>query len=127
MTNARGSFTFVGPTLAFAQALQAELLRGLRLRHACDSCKPSIAIGISRRAGEYILALRVQDEALLGSPPLDSIIARAHGEVDVRYIGIVRPLVSSETPHVGAPSGSPSSPGSGVPYPVQVTGEIPPL
>lgn len=56
------------------------------------SNKPSIAVGICSIGDGCGLAIRVQDPALLSSPLLDSIIARAHGEVDVRFIGIVRPL-----------------------------------
>lgn len=75
--------------LSSARELQAEVLNDVR-RH---TVKPSIAVGICRVGGGYGLAVRVQDPALLSSPLLDTVVARARGEIDVRFIGTVRPLM----------------------------------
>src|SRR5512134_870624 len=52
---------------------------------------PSYFLGISARGKkDYRLAVRLQDRALERSELVDSISARARGEVDVRYVGRIR-------------------------------------
>lgn len=52
---------------------------------------PSYFLGISARGKkDYRLAVRLQDRALERSDLVDSIAARAKGEVDVRYVGRIR-------------------------------------
>jgi hypothetical protein len=52
---------------------------------------PSYFLGISARGKkDYRLAVRLQDRALEKSELVDSIAARAKGEVDVRYVGRIR-------------------------------------
>jgi hypothetical protein len=52
---------------------------------------PSYFLGISARGKkEYRLAVRLQDRALERSDLVDSIAARAKGEVDIRYVGRIR-------------------------------------
>ena len=49
----------------------------------------SIAIGITRRANEYKLAIRIQRQALMHSPLVEQLVAKAKGEVDIKLIGRV--------------------------------------
>jgi hypothetical protein len=52
---------------------------------------PSYFLGISARGRKsYRLAVRLQDRALEKSDLVDRIVARARGEVDVRYVGRIR-------------------------------------
>src|SRR5881394_555107 len=52
---------------------------------------PSYFLGISARGKkEYRLAVRLQDRALERSDLVDSIAAKAKGEVDIRYVGRIR-------------------------------------
>ena len=52
---------------------------------------PTLALGIVRRvAGDFALAVRVQQRALEHSREVERITQHARGEVDVRYVGIVR-------------------------------------
>jgi len=52
---------------------------------------PSYFLGISARGKkEYRLAVRLQDRALERSDLVDSIAAKARGEVDIRYVGRIR-------------------------------------
>jgi hypothetical protein len=52
---------------------------------------PSYFLGISVRGKkDYRLAVRLQDRALERSELVNSIAARAKGEVDVRYVGRIR-------------------------------------
>ena len=82
MRAARG-VTFGGKMLADASALSV----GARALNALPAVKRSIALGVSRKGKQYALAVRVQHQALLSSPLIDSIRKRAKGEVDVRHIG----------------------------------------
>jgi hypothetical protein len=56
--------------------------------------RPKLALGIAPgpHPEDYLLAVRVQDPALLGSAFVEGICQRAHGEVDVRFIGRGLPL-----------------------------------
>jgi hypothetical protein len=48
----------------------------------------TLALGIARRRGhDYRLAVRLQRRGLEETAPLEAIRKRAHGEVDVRYVG----------------------------------------
>jgi hypothetical protein len=47
----------------------------------------SVALGVSPKGRGYVLAVRVQRQALLDSPLIDHIRAQARGELDVRLIG----------------------------------------
>jgi hypothetical protein len=49
----------------------------------------SIALGLAQRGGEYKLAIRVQRQAMLHSPMVERLVAKAKGEVDLRLIGRV--------------------------------------
>jgi hypothetical protein len=52
-----------------------------------------LAVGITRRAGgDYVLAVRVQSQLLVGSEPVARIVEQARGEAEVRYIGRVHKL-----------------------------------
>lgn len=49
---------------------------------------PRLALGISRRGKkDYVLAVRFQSEAVEGHPFVQQLIAKAHDEVDLRYVG----------------------------------------
>jgi hypothetical protein len=55
--------------------------------------QPALALGITPAGGDdFLLAVRVQRRALLGSARIASIVEAAHGEVDLRYIGRVEKL-----------------------------------
>jgi hypothetical protein len=55
---------------------------------------PPIAFGVAAGKDGYALSVQVQDESLLGSAVLDRIARRAHGAVDVHYVG--RPVPAAE-------------------------------
>ena len=59
---------------------------------------PSIALGVTRSTGkgQCAIAVRVQARGLENSPAVETIRARAMGEVDVRYIGV--PTERAESP-----------------------------
>jgi Trypsin-like peptidase domain len=55
----------------------------------------SVALGVSRRSiggADYVLAVRVQHPLLWNSPEVTAICNQARGEVDVRFVGHIRPL-----------------------------------
>ncbi|MBI2833192.1 MAG: hypothetical protein HYX76_02035 [Acidobacteria bacterium] len=55
---------------------------------ALDPTPRTIALGITGDAGRDVhLAIRIQNEALLGNPVIQHITRRARGEVDIRYVG----------------------------------------
>lgn len=49
----------------------------------------SMALGITRRGNEYKLAIRIQRQALMHSPLVEQLVAKAKGEVDIKLIGRV--------------------------------------
>ena len=51
---------------------------------------PSFFLGITRKAKDYRLAVRLQDHALENSELVQEIASKAKGEVDVRYVGQIR-------------------------------------
>lgn len=52
-----------------------------------------LGLGIARRApGDYILALRIQNQSLVGSEDVKRIVEQARNEVDVRYVGRIHKL-----------------------------------
>jgi hypothetical protein len=60
---------------------------------------PTLALGITPRTRrDYRLAVRVQQQGIVASEPVQEISRLARGEVDVRYIGRVRKLASSPRP-----------------------------
>lgn len=55
---------------------------------------PTLALGVKKAGGEpdgFQLAVRVQQASLVNSSLIDQIRTQAKGEVDVQYVGIVRP------------------------------------
>jgi len=60
--------------------------------------QPGLALGVARGTSEndYVLAVRVQHRDLVASSKLDAIRRAAHEEVDVRYIGQLTKLASSQ-------------------------------
>lgn len=59
---------------------------------------PLFALGVSasrKGADGYHLAVRIQHRILQNSPALDEVVRRAHGEVDVRYVG---PVIKRNVP-----------------------------
>ncbi len=70
-----------GKTASLAVASAASLRRE----------SPSYFLGISaRKKKDYRLAVRLQDRALERSELVERIVAKAKGEVDVRYVGRIR-------------------------------------
>src|SRR5258706_12131677 len=70
-----------GRTASLAVASAAALRREI----------PSYFLGVSARGKKnYRLAVRLQDHALERSELVDRIVAKARGEVDVRYVGRIR-------------------------------------
>src|SRR5258708_12184443 len=70
-----------GRTASRAVASAAALRREIR----------SYFLGVSARGKKtYRLAVRLQDHALERSELVDRIVAKARGEVDVRYVGSIR-------------------------------------
>jgi hypothetical protein len=69
-------------------------IRSQGLGHEAEALR-SMAIGISRRHKQHQLAVRVQRRALLDHPLIDRLRQRAHGEIDVRYVGRIN---KRETP-----------------------------
>jgi hypothetical protein len=60
--------------------------------------QPSLALGIAPQpSGDFRLAVRVQRRELLGSARLEAISKAARGEIDVRYVGRLTKLSTSET------------------------------
>lgn len=57
----------------------------------------TIALGVSKHKSSagYALAVRIQHPLLLDAPEIGSIREKARGEVDIRFIGSVRPLKGS--------------------------------
>lgn len=79
----------------------------------------SLALGVTRRGGQYRLAVRLQRASLADSALLRRITAHARGEVDVRFIGRIdkratpwyqartRPLlIGASTEHVDVTAGT---------------------
>jgi hypothetical protein len=60
--------------------------------------RPKLGLGIApgSHPEDYLLAVRIQDSALLGSAVVEGICRRARGEVDVRFIGRGLPLSTSQ-------------------------------
>ncbi len=57
---------------------------------ARTSDRGSLALGLTRRhAGDFALAVRLQDRILESGPLVETILQQARGEVDMRYIGQV--------------------------------------
>jgi hypothetical protein len=67
----------------------------------------SVALGVAQRGRDFRLAVRVQRQALMGTPLLDHIVREARGEADVRFIGRVEKRSEGGTPEppAGAPPG----------------------
>lgn len=71
-----------------SRGLPGEAVRALGLT---PPQPPTLALGIVRRsANDFALAVRVQQRALEQSREVDRITRHAGGEVDVRYVGVVR-------------------------------------
>lgn len=71
---------------------------GARPLHVIPQMQRSLALGITRSGREYQLAVRVQRQALMGPGLLQAIAARAHGEIDVRYIGRIEKRTRTRVP-----------------------------
>ncbi|NLF68856.1 MAG: hypothetical protein GX575_07355, partial [Candidatus Anammoximicrobium sp.] len=64
---------------------------GVQRQAAATDRQPTLALGIARHtARDFALAVRVQQRALENSREVDRITRQARGEVDVRYVGVVR-------------------------------------
>src|SRR5688572_27032296 len=77
----------VEPLTATPQRLPA-LALGARSVKMVDTTQRTIALGIARKSErDFQLAVRIQSRALEGGPYIKSILEKAKGEADVRYIG----------------------------------------
>jgi hypothetical protein len=68
---------------------------GVRARRLNGPAYPrTIALGIGKGtgSGDFRLAVRVQHPLLMNGPELGKIQELAHGEADVRYVGMIKPM-----------------------------------
>jgi hypothetical protein len=58
--------------------------------------RPTFGVGLAAGEGpnDFRIALRVQDEELLGTARLAAIVDSVNGEVDLEYVGLVQPFAS---------------------------------
>lgn len=75
-------------TMVRTRSLPGEAVQTLGL--AAEN-PPTLALGVARRiAGDFALAVRIQQRTLNQSRDVERITRHARGEVDVRYVGAVR-------------------------------------
>jgi len=79
------------PGLSTSVRTRALTGSGVRSLGLTPSQPPTLSLGIARRAaGQFALAVRVQQRALESGREVERISRHARGEVDVRYVGAVR-------------------------------------
>jgi hypothetical protein len=76
-----------------------------RSEGAAVDARPSFGMGLTAGEGpeDFRIAVRVQDERLLGSARLEAVVDAVNGEADVEYVGLLEPLAAvppSPTPPV---------------------------
>ena len=77
----------IEPLLAIPGKLSALALSARPVR-LIDQPQRTMALGIARKSEtDFRLAVRLQSQALEGSPEIEAIVQKARGEADVRYIG----------------------------------------
>jgi hypothetical protein len=82
----------VGPWVSNQLYRQSLGVRATRL--AENVVPPTLALGVKRASSQsdgFQLAVRVQQALLLKSPLIDQIKIQAKGEIDVQYVGLIRP------------------------------------
>jgi len=67
--------------------------------------RPRFGVGLTagNSPGDFRIAVRVQDQKLLGSAQLEAIVEKVNGEADVEYVGLLQPFAAvppSATPPV---------------------------
>ena len=89
--------TIVLPEAALLRSSSSTPTRGL---DAVQSLRPTMALGVApgRSRSDYRIALRIQDRLLEHSQPVEQIRQHTRGELDERFIGTVRALVSTNVP-----------------------------
>lgn len=73
----------------------------VRSEGAAVDARPTFGVGLTtgRDSGDYRIAVRVQDDQLLGSARLEAIIDAVNGEADVEYVGLVTPFAAPPHSH----------------------------
>jgi hypothetical protein len=58
--------------------------------------RPRFGVGLTagKAPDDFRIALRVQDEKLLGSAQLEAVIEKVNGEADVEYVGVLEPFAA---------------------------------
>jgi hypothetical protein len=84
----------VSATFAQPVAVRALGIRSQRSDPGKEALR-TVAIGISMKGNQHLLAMRLQRRQLEGHPLVEKIRKQAKGEVDIRYVGRIQKL---ETP-----------------------------
>ncbi len=74
-----------------------------RSEGAAVNPRPTFGVGLTAGRGpdDFLIAVRVQDEDLLGSSRLEAVVEAVNGEAHVEYVGILEPFTDAPTPLAG--------------------------